>query len=382
MPKRIGFLYECLIDKEYIRECIKIGVKKKKKSRYDISVVLNNVDEYVERFYEKIKNFDYTPTVPKVKTIYDKCSQKERELSIQPFNKDGIIHQMVTEQLKPIVMRSMYHWSCGSIPDRGGKRMLYYNKRMVQRKTKNSKYVAELDIKHYYPSIPLKKVMSALERKIKDRKFLILVAIIISNYQGGLKYAIENNISPYDIVGDKVGISIGAVTSQWIGNYYLESLDRFICSLDGVYCHSRNMDNIIISARNKRKLHRALDAINEFMRDVLGVEMKGDWQIFRPNKRMVSTVGYRIGRDRVIMRKRNFLRLARQSRRAKKLSRARKKIPVSMAQGLISRAGQLKHCNGRNVFEKYIKPLGVKRLKSIIREDARRRNALMKGATA
>ena len=56
------------------------------------------------------------------------------------------------------------------------------------------------------------------------------------------------------------------------------------------------------------------------------------------------------------------------------------KIPVKMAQGIISRMGQLKHCSDSfNAYVKYLFPIGIGKLKKIISEDAKRRNALMKG---
>ena len=52
-----------------------------------------------------------------------------------------------------------------------------------------------------------------------------------------------------------------------------------------------------------------------------------------------------------------------------------------MAQGIISRIGQLKHCTDSfHAYEKYVFPIGIGKLKKIISNDAKRRNALLKGA--
>ncbi len=396
MPKRVGFLYERLTDKDFLKACVKETLKKKKKKRRDVKKVAKDVDATVDRMYRIFADYDYTPTEPKIKVIYDKCSKKERELAIQPFNHDGVILAAITEVLKPVIMRGMHFWSCSSVKGRGAKRMLAYNVRVAQQKARNSKYVAELDIKKYYPSVPLKKVIAALERKIKDKKFLLLIAVAASSYPQGLKYAMEHNLSPYDVVGDKVGLHIGMILSQWLGNFYLEALDRYILTLDGVYYESRNMDNIIIAGRNKRKLHRAVDAISAYMSELLGVTLKSDWQVFKvyqdkhytekgkekvKRSRRIATVGYRISRDRITICKKNFLRLIRQCRRAMKKLRQGLSIPVKMAQGIISRIGQLKHCTDSfHAYDKYVYPIGIGKLKKIISNDAKRRNALLKGA--
>lgn len=395
MPKRVGFLYERLLDKDFLKSCVKVSLTKKKKKRRDVHKVVRDIDGTVDRMYRIFAAYDYTPTEPKIKVILDKCSQKERELAIQPFNHDGVILAAITEVLKPVIMRGMHHWSCSSVKGRGAKRMLAYNTRVVQQKAKNSKYVAELDVKKYYPSVPLKNVIAALERKIKDKKFLLLIAVAATAYQPGLKYAMDHNLTAYDVVGDKVGLHIGMILSQWLGNYYMEQLDRFILTLDGVMYESRNMDNIIIAGRNKRKLHRAVEEIRSFMDRELGLVLKGDWQVYKmytdkdhyddgkkktKRSRKLATVGFRISRDRIMTSKRNFLRFTRQCRRAMKKINKGLRIPVKMAQGIISRMGQLKHCTDSfHAYVKYLFPIGIGKLKKIISEDAKRRNALMKG---
>ena len=385
MPKRVGFLYDQLLDKLFLKSVVKETLKNKKKDRRDVRVVYQDPDATVDYMYDIFLHDNYTPTPPRIKVIYDKCSNKERELAIQPFNHDGVILAAITEVLKPVIMRGMHFWSCSSVKGRGAKRMLSYNTRVAQKKARNSKYIAELDVKKYYPSVPLKNVIAALERKIKDKKFLLLIAVAASCYPKGMKYAVEHNLSPYDVVGDKVGLHIGMILSQWLGNFYLESLDRYILSLDGVMYESRNMDNIIIAGRNRRKMHKAVDAIRAYMNDVLGLTLKDDWQVYKMHNgkrsRKIATVGFRISRDRITISKRNFLRFARQCRRAMKKLDKGLSIPAKMARGIISRMGQLKHCTDSfHAYEKYLFPIGIGKLKKIISNDDKRRNALMKGA--
>lgn len=382
MPKRVGFLYDKLLDKEFIKKCILKGAQKKSK-RWDVAMVKADLDLYIDKMYNMVKDHNYTPTQPKEKTIHDKSSDKIREIGVQPFYPDGIMQQMIVAAMQAVLMRGMHYWSCASIPDRGGKHALKCAKRVVQKKRKNSKYIAELDIKKFYPSTPQKGIIQALERKIKDKDFLQLVAVTMSCYPEGQRYAYDLGMPAEEIVGDKVGLYIGFYINQWLANYYLESLDTFILQLDGVSFEYRYMDNIQIFGRNKKKLHKAVKAIAAYLESEKGVRLKENWQVYRmtdkKRSRKLNTVGYRVGRDYTIVKKRNFLRFTRQCRRAKKLKSQRKPIPVSMAQGLISRAGQYKHCNGRKVLEKYLFPIGIRRLKNIIREDAKRRNALMKG---
>ena len=374
MPKRVGFLYERMLDKDFIRNCIVKGTEDKNKKRPDVRASLKDIDATVDRIYNTLAAYDYMPTPPKIKTIHDNSSGKIREIAVQPFDYDGIIQLCAIGALIPVVMRGMHKWCCASVPGRGGHYMLKYNKRLVQQHPKNTKYVVVIDIKKFYPSIPQARLIAALEHKIKDQRFLIFLAVIMACYEPGLKYALEHNLSPYDIVGDNIGLCIGFVTSQWEGNFYLEPLDRFILSLDGVKYESRYMDNIYIYGSNKRKLRKALAAVNVFLAEELELRIKEDWQIYPVNARPVSTVGYRIYRDHIGLKPQRFLRIKRMSGRIQNKMQQHIPIPPQQAASFIGKIAGLKYSDSQLVKERYVYPIGENRLKKIISDNAKKRS--------
>ncbi len=173
----------------------------------------------------------------------------------------------------------------------------------------------------------------------------------------------------------------------------MEPLDWIALRHEGVAFSVRQMDNITMTGPNKKKLHAARRALDEGMRR-LGLTMKGNWQLYstvftrkaqrrrltmtdrqrqlrRP--RMVSAVGYRFGHTHTILRKRNFLRLTRQCRRVKKKLDNMIPVPFQQAAGLLSRIGQLKHCDSLNLRVKYVDPIKVKNLKEVVRYESKRR---------
>lgn len=103
MPKRIGFLYERLLDKDFLKSCVKASLTKKNKKRRDVHKVVKDIDGTVDRMYRIFAAYDYMPTEP----------------------------------------------------------------------------------------------------KIKDKKFLLLIAVAATAYQPGLKYAMDHNLTAYDVVGDR-----------------------------------------------------------------------------------------------------------------------------------------------------------------------------------
>ena len=362
MPKRVGYLYEKMLDKDLIRQVIISGSKGKRK-RSDVKKVLSDVDYYVDRIYEMVRDISYGPTTPRPVVIRDKSSGKIRIIGVVPYFPDGIMHRLVTEVIRPVLMRGMYAHSCASIPGRGNMHAINYVKRALN-DVRGSTYCAKLDIHHYYPSLKPIRIVDALSRKIKDGKILALI------------YAILNS-------NTQQGITIGFYINQWLANFYLEPLDHMITSLPGVKYYVRNMDDMILIGPNKRKLHQAIDRISEKLKE-MDLRLKDNWQVFKIDSRGVDFVGYRFFHNYTLLRRRNFLKMTRHCRRAKKIFDDGDSVSFHSASGLVSRSGQLKHCSGLSIRKKYYDPIGLGRLKHIIRSTSLYKNFLMliAGATA
>jgi len=394
MPKRVGNIYERMADPEFIRFCITIGTKdSRKKRKKDVRKVLSDVDGHVEIMRKIVVEGGFCPKKPHTRIIHDPSCDKDREINSVPFFPDGLMHIMEVQAMMDVLMRGMCHWSCASVPGRGGKRVHDRIESAMQNDPKGTKYGSELDIKGYYLHIYLWRLLLAFERKIKDQKFLLLMAITLTCSQIKLKDALAQGLTWRDIAGNKRGIFIGFYICQWTGNFFLEPLDHFIETLPGVKYFTRNMDNLTLLGPNKKQLHRAVEAISAFMQK-MDLQMKGNWQVYRttftakvqrshaalpPEKqrlrkpRMVAAVGYRYSATHTAMRKRNFLRFTRQCRKAKKRLDAGKPISFKLASGLLSRCGQLKHCDSHSVRVKYVDPIGVKNLKEVVRNESKRR---------
>ena len=372
MPKRVGFLYEKMVDRGFIRKVI-LDSARYRHNRNDVARVLKDLDKHVELAYSMLKDGTYVPSQPKMRTIYDESSQKYREIKMVPYWPDGVMQWLLVAAMKPVLRRGMYHWSCASVPGRGTKRVHDHLQRAVRRDPKGTRYAAEIDVRHYYPSISIRRLIWMLARKIKDKRFLRMVYSIL------------------ETCGE--GLAIGYYICQWLANYYLEALDRYITTLPGVKYMTRHMDNYTLAGPNKKLLHKARTEIEQQMRR-LGLMMKANWQVYRtsftaavekkhrllPEKqqqlrkpRMVSAVGYRYAQTHTVMRRRNFLRFARQCRRVKKRLDAGKPVSPHLAGSVLSRVGQLRHCDSHQIRVKYVDPIEVKKLKEVVRHESKRR---------
>ena len=312
--------------------------------------VLRTMDERIEELKRIAQDPKWQASPPRTFAFYDKSAGKWRdEVCEPPIWPEQYIHQMIVQALEPILMKGMDHWCCGSIPGRGISHGMKGIKRWLREDPKGTRYAAELDIKSFYRSINPRYVIRWLARKIKDRAALRLIWAIIKN-----------------------GIKIGYYISQWMANAMLQPLDHLIREKLGVQHFLRYIDNLTLFASSKRKLHKAIKAISKWLTSV-GLRLKENWQVYRVSARMVSALGYRYNHQKTLLRKRNLLRLKRQLARAYKKIDAGRKLAVSMAAGLLSRLGQLKHCDSRDLRRAIVRPGLIKILKDVVREHSRKR---------
>ena len=348
--KRIGYLMEKLCTRENALlaiEAVNEPRKKNKTAQWVESTKEARADELCELLR------DFHPKKPRTFPRYDSTAGKWREINEPALWPDQYVHHMIVQVLAPVLMRGMDFYCCGSIPGRGPHRARKAIEKWLEKDQKGTKYAAELDIKKFYPSLSPREVMRFLRRKIKDEDFLGLIWRII-----------------------KDGIKIGFYISQWLANAVLEPLDHYIREKlgDGVRHYVRYIDNLTIFGHNKKKLHRAIRSIMEFL-GRMGLRLKENWQLYNTRKRMVNAVGYRYKRGLTLIRKKNLLRLKRQCTRARKRIAAHRKIAPIQARGILSRSGQLKHCAVWSLYDKHVRPI-EKTIKSVVREASRKERIL------
>lgn len=332
----------------------------------------NRVTVWVERTKaERVKELreiilnGFEPKPARHRRRYDQSAGKWRDIWEPAQWPDQYVHHMIVQVLQPVMMRGMDYWCCGSIKERGTKRGINGLDKWIRKDPKNTKYAAELDVYHFYESLTPKVVMDRMRQLVKDKKILDVIWRLVRN-----------------------GILIGAYFSQWFANTVLQPLDHLIREKLHIKHYVRYMDNLTLFSRSKKELHRVVRAIDDWLHGI-GLRLKGNWQVFRTSCRMVSGMGYRYGIDRtlekrrgirryrIILRKRNLLRLKRQLARAYKRLDQGRPILFKTAAGLLSRIGQLKRCNSYYIRKRYIRPGFQKILKNIVRAEMKRRKEKM-----
>ena len=289
-----------------------------------------------EEWLEHYKNDNHKP-----KVIYDGIKHKKRTILVPTF-KELVVQHCIMQPLIPVFMHGMYEHSYASIPNRGahkGKKVI--EKFIRKPNNKKCKYVLKMDIRKYFENIDHDILKSMLNKKIHDNKMLEILFEIID-------------------VNDK-GLPLGFYTSQWLANWYLQSLDHYIKEDLGADLYIRYMDDMVVFGANKKGLHRIRNKIDKYLNEILHLEMKDNWQIYlfhyidkngNEHGRDLDFMGFRFYRNRTTLRK-SIMTNA--SRKAKRLSK-KDKPSIYECRQMLSYLGWIKCTDVYGMYLKYIKP--------------------------
>lgn len=334
---------ERYLSEENYRLAVKNAVKHKggKKRKYRTArYYRDHADEEMPNILKYAADFRNEKHRPIM--IYDGIRRKQR-IIIVPSMREQIVHHMIINILQPIFMKSMYEHSYGSIPGRGAHSAKKRVEKWIRTGGRDVKYCLKMDIRKYFDSVPhgiLKKKMSDL---VKDPEFLRVLHEIA------------------DAVPGEKGMPIGFYTSQWFANWYLTDLDHFIKEQLNAKYYIRYMDDMVIFGSNKRKLHQIRQAVEQYLNEELGLELKDNWQVFLfdftgkdgvRRGRDLDFMGFRFYRDKTVLRKTLLLKT---TRKARKIGKKTKRTIYDTRQ-MLSYLGWIDCTDTYNMYKKRIKP--------------------------
>lgn len=379
--KSYNHLYEKFLSEENYYLAVNNATRHKggKKRKYQkaqyfkrhVEEMKDEILEYAENFY----NDDHTP-----QEINDGIRHKKRIILV-PTMREQVVHHMIVNILKPIIMKPMYYHSYGSVPDRGAtkgrkrKSLTKGGKEAIEKFIRNHpedcRYCLKMDIQKFFDSVPHDKLKARFSKIIHDERFLYLLYTVI------------------DANGKDIGIPIGFYTSQWFANFYLTPMDHYIKEVLGAKGYFRYMDDMVIFGSNKRNLHDMRRKIEWYLNNNLGLMMNRKWQLFRFHYvkkngknigRQLDFMGFQFYRNRTILRKPLMLRATRKARRICKKGVNRTAYDCRQ---MLSYKGWLTPTDTYNMYKVRIKPyISFRRLRQIVGNAQRKENKAKKEALA
>lgn len=341
--KRAGFLFEKVVSYENILLAIINTTRKRKYQRFRKRFLGDNKDKYISEIQNLLIEGNYVPAIPEETRRFEPRSQKWRTISKVPVFPDQIIHHALMQVTIPLLKRGMDCYCSANVKGRGNHYAKQAVEKFVRKDIKNTKYCLKMDIKQFYPSIRQDLMKKKLRRIIKDAKVIEIFDKIIDS--------------------GKSGLPIGLYTSQWLANFYLQSLDHFIKEKLHASYMVRFADDIVILGSNKRKLRRSKQAIDEFFE----LQIKPSWRLFKVDKdSAIDFVGFKIYRFKTAIRKRIWLPIRRTILKIINSLSRRIAPKEALIRRFFSYYGYIKHSNHYRISYRYLSRIDFDALKAAL----------------
>lgn len=368
--KEYKYLYRKMLDENVIRKAYK-KLRKGKTKRKEIIAIDANLDTEVAAMRKMIENtkppdvpvehpeLAYKPRRRTPKEIFE--HGKKRKIYMPEIHEQWL-HHIIVLVLEPIITATAYPYSCGSFPKRGA----HLGKKQIEKWIRSGKGIrnfGKIDVRHFYDNIRLKVLMKELAIRIKDEWFLYIIKLCLQGF--------------------KKGIPLGFYISQWLANYLLEPLDKFITEKLGFKKFMRYMDDMVFFDNAKKSLHKAITAIQIFIGRRFRLKLKDTYQVckfyYEKGKRKIGRIldfmGFLFFREKTLIRKGIMLSATRLAKHLHSAKEAGRGYFAKHLKAMLSYIGWFDCTDTYDCYQEHIKPfVKVGKLKKIVSKLDRRTN--------
>lgn len=252
-------IYDQYITYDNIKNVWKI-IKRTCKNKKEVFKFSLNLNTNIYYIYHLLKSKTYKPDPYKTFLIFE---PKPRLVMSQTITDKIINHFVANYYLIPYMENSLIDSNVATRKNKGSGYAMelikkYYNKILINEKEKEI-YCLKIDISKYFYTIDHEILLKKVENKIKDKDVLNLLRIIISEAN---KDYINTSIKNYNDINNTdiplykkgKGLSIGAMTSQFLAIFYLNDLDHYIKEILKCKYYVRYMDDFLILDTDKDRL--------------------------------------------------------------------------------------------------------------------------------
>ena len=348
MSKYIKNIYSEITSYENLHKAY-LNARKAKRFRDEVLRFTNNLEENLVDIQNELTNHTYKVGRYREFNIYE---PKQRLIMALPF-RDRVVQWAIYQVLFPIFVNTFINDSFACIPGRGthsAVKRLFYWLHQVDRKTEKYYYL-KLDISKYFYRIDHAVLLEILDRKIKDKELLQLLEEIINCEDTSFGLPLGVNVEEItERLPDK-GMPIGNLTSQMFANLYLNELDQYCKRQLRIHYYIRYMDDVIILADDKKRLHEIKELIDTFLQERLKLNLNKKTAI-RPVSLGIEFVGYRLWPTHVKLKKASALKMKRRLKQVQELYNEGKIEFDKVNSTVQSYFGVLKHCNSYKLKNK------------------------------
>lgn len=228
---------------------------KGKRGQPNVAAFEHRLEDNLLRLQDELAGQTYQPGPYTSFFIHE---PKRRLISAAPF-RDRVVHHALCNVIEPIFERSFVANSYANRVGKGTHKALAAAQQFAQK----HRYVLQLDVVQFFPSIDHAVLRATLVKKLDDPAVLWLIDQILLSGVGVLSES-------YDMVyfpGDDLfaaqrprGLPIGNLTSQFWANCTLNPFDHFVKRELRCPAYARYVDDLLLFGDDKREMRGWHDA--------------------------------------------------------------------------------------------------------------------------
>lgn len=247
-------------------------IKRTCKNRREVFYFSLNLNTNIMNIYTSLKNKTYKPGNYRTFMIFEPKPRLVMSQSVY----DKIVNHFITNYyLSPYLENSLIDSNVATRKEKGLSYAMtllkkYFNKLLINHKDQEI-YCLKIDISKYFYSIDHELLLASIRKKILDQDVINLIELIIKETN---KEYINSSIMKYNkiyssdipLYKEHKGLSIGAMSSQFLAIYYLNDLDHYIKEDLGCKYYIRYMDDFLILDTDKEHLKDIWHNIDEYIK--------------------------------------------------------------------------------------------------------------------
>jgi hypothetical protein len=218
--KRVGGLFEAVADVRTMTLAAWRAAQGKRQ-RPEVRRFLSRLDEETGRLVRALRDGSFQFGEYRTFAIRD---PKTRTIHAPPF-RDRVVHHALVAVAGPVFERGAIAHSYACRAGRGQHAALC----QVRRWLRHGDWFLKLDVAKFYDSVDHDILRALLARRFREHRLLDLLDRLLASYA----------FSPGK------GLPIGALTSQYLGNFYLDPFDRWAKQTCQCHRYLRYMDDLL-----------------------------------------------------------------------------------------------------------------------------------------
>ena len=254
-----GIFIERILSNENMNRAYKQVKKNKGAAGIDgmeCADLLSHLKVNGQQLRESIRNQSYKP-MPVKRVEIPKADGSKRKLGI-PTVTDRVVQQAATQVLTPIYERKFHENSYGFRPGKSAQKAVL---KAVEYMNEGYNWVVDIDLEKFFDTVEHDKLISVLNKEIKDGKILSLIR----------KFLVSGVMVGEQIEETEIGTPQGGNISPLLANILLNELDWELESRGLKFV--RYADDCIIMVGSEMSANRVMRNISRFIEEKLGLKV-------------------------------------------------------------------------------------------------------------